>query len=170
MDFKELAARRYSVRRFKPIPVKKEDLDLVLEAGRNAPTAANKQPQRILVITRAEDIEKIDGCTPCRFGAPAVLLVCFDKAASWVRPFDNEHSGWADASIVAAHMVLQAADIGLGTTWVMYFDPVKIRAAFKLPKDFVPVALLPIGYPADDASPANEHGDRQPMENIVTIL
>jgi hypothetical protein len=56
-----------------------------------------------------------------------VLLVCFDKNGSWVRPFNGEHSGWVDASIVTAHMMLQAADIGLGSTWVMHFDAAKIR-------------------------------------------
>ncbi|MDR1352118.1 MAG: nitroreductase family protein [Treponema sp.] len=167
MDFKELAARRYSVRQFKQAPVEKEKLDLVLEAGRNAPTAANKQPQRILVITEAEGLKKVDDCTPCRFGAPAVLLVCFDKGGSWVRPFDGEHSGWVDASIVTTHMMLQAADIGLGSTWVMYFDAAKIRAAFALPENIIPAALLPLGCPADDAAPADRHNDRQPRDKLV---
>jgi nitroreductase len=167
MDFKELAAQRYSVRKFKQAPLEKETLGLVLEAGRNAPTAANKQPQRILVITRPEGLKKVDDCTPCRFGAPTVLLICFDKTESWVRPFDSEHSGWVDASIVTTQMMLQAADIGLGSTWVMYFDAAKIRAAFSLPENIVPVALLPLGYPAEDAAPADRHNDRQSRDKLV---
>jgi nitroreductase len=167
MEFKELAAQRYSVRKFSPIPVEKDKLDLVLEAGRIAPTAANKQPQRILVITEADGLKKVDACTPCRFGAPVVLLVCFDKSESWVRPFDGEHSGWVDASIVTTHMMLQVADIGLGSTWVMHFDAAKIRAAFDLPEDIIPAALLPMGYPTDDATPADRHSDRQPRDRLI---
>ena len=167
MDFKELAARRYSVRKFKQTPVEKEKLDLVLEAGRNAPTASNKQPQRILVITQAEGLKKIDDCTPCRFGAPVVLLVCYDEKGSWVRPFDGERSGLVDASIVTTQMMLQAADIGLGSTWVMYFDAAKTRAAFDLPENIVPAALLPLGYPAEDAAPADRHNDRLPRDKLV---
>jgi nitroreductase len=167
MDFKELAVRRYSVRKFKQISLEKEKLDLVLEAGRNAPTASNKQPQRILVITQEEGLKKIDDCTPCRFDAPVVLLVCYDEHASWVRSFDGKRSGLVDASIVTTQMMLQAADIGLGSTWVMYFDAAKIRAAFNLPENIVPAALLPLGYPAEEAVPADRHSERQPINKLV---
>jgi nitroreductase len=147
--------------------VEKEKLDIVLEAGRNAPTAANKQPQRIVVIYNEEGYKKIDGCTPCRFNAPVVLLVCFDKNECWVRPGDGEHSGWVDASIVAAQMMLQAADLGLGTTWVMYFNAAKVVEEFRLPQNIVPAALLPLGYPADDAAPGEDHLKRLPREKLV---
>jgi nitroreductase len=167
MSFKELAASRFSVRKFKSLPVEQEKLDILLEVGRIAPTAANKQPQRILVVTSGEGLKKIDTCTSCRFGAPAVLLICFDKNEAWVRPFDSEHSGWVDASIVTTQIMLQAADIGLGTTWVMFFDPAKTAAEFKLPEHIVPVAVLPVGYPAEDATPANRHSERLPLDKTV---
>jgi nitroreductase len=167
MNFKELAVHRYSVRKFKPAAVEKEKLDLVLEAGRNAPTAGNKQPQRILVISREDGLKKIDNCTSCRFDAPVVFLICYDKNESWVRPFDSENSGWVDASIVTTQMMLQAADIGLGTTWVMYFDPAKVVKEFRLPENIVPVAVLPLGYPADDAFPHERHTQRLPQEKLI---
>ena len=167
MDFRELAVERYSVRKFRPAPVEKEKLDLVLEAGRNAPTAGNKQPQRILVITQEEGLNKIDQCSRCRFGASVVLLVCFDTNECWVRRFDGEKSGWVDASIVTAQMMLQAADIGLGTTWVMHFDAAKTVEEFHLPENIVPVAMLPLGYPAEDSIPGEMHGLRLPREKLV---
>jgi nitroreductase len=167
MDFSALAAARYSVRKFKDTPVKKEDLDRILEAARSAPTAGNRQPQRVLVITREEGLKKIDLCTKCRFGAPAVLLVCADTTACWVRPFDGAKSDQVDASIVTTQMMLQAADIGLGTTWVMFFDPAKLIEEFKLPDTLLPVALLVLGYPADDAVPADRHGLRNPLDKLV---
>jgi nitroreductase len=167
MHFKELAAARYSVRKFKPDPVEKEKLDLILEALRTAPTAANKQPQRALLITSEEGLRKVDAITPCRFGAPAVLLVCFDKDACWVRPTDKQDSGWVDASIVTTHAMLQAADCGIGSTWVMFFDAAKAREEFALPANLIPVAVLPLGYPAADAAPAGFHSQREPREKLV---
>jgi nitroreductase len=167
MNFKELSAARYSVRKFLDRPVEKEKLDLILEAGRNAPTAANRQPHRILVANREEDLKKVDLCTRCRFGAPVVFIVAYDKTEYWVRSFDGENSGPVDASIVTTQMMLQAADIGLGTTWVMFFDPAKTVEEFKFPDTLVPVAFLPLGYPAPDAVPADRHSLRHPPEKIV---
>jgi nitroreductase len=64
-------------------------------------------------------------------------------------------------------MMLQAADIGLGSTWVMHFDAAKIRAAIELPETIIPAALLPMGCPADNAAPADRHGDRKPRNKII---
>jgi nitroreductase len=167
MDFSALAAARYSVRKFKDIPVKKEHLDLILKTAHNAPTAGNRQPQRVLVITREEGLQKIDRCTKCRFGAPVVFLVCADTSACWVRPFDKIGSDWVDASIVTTQMMLQAADIGIGTTWVMYFEVEKLVQEFKLPQKLLPVALLVAGYPADDAVPADRHSLKNPADTMI---
>jgi nitroreductase len=167
MNFDVLSAKRYSVRKFKQTPVEPEKLALILEAGRNAPTAANKQPQRILAIVREAGLAKIDRCTPCRFGAPLVLLVCYDGNECWVRKFDGEKSGWVDAGIAATQMMLQAEDIGIGSTWVMHFDPAVTREEFRLPENLVPVAMLVMGYPAPDAAPADRHTIRHPLEKIV---
>jgi nitroreductase len=167
MNFDVLSAKRYSVRKFKQVPVDPEKIACVLEAARNAPTAANKQPQRILVVTRNDGLEKVDRCTPCRFGAPVVLIVCYDKNECWVRKFDGKHSGWVDASIVTTQMMLQAADIGLGSTWVMHFDPAAARKEFALPENLVPAAMLIMGYPAPDAEPADRHAMRHTLEKLV---
>jgi nitroreductase len=167
MDFGMLSERRYSVRKFKDTPVKKEHLDSILKTAQNAPTAGNRQPQRILVLTKPEDLNKIDACTSCRFGAPLVFVICADTTVCWVRPFDKAKSDQVDASIVTTQMMLQAAAIGLGTTWVMYFDPAKLIAEFKLPEKLLPVALLVLGYPADDAAPAERHNLRNPLESLV---
>jgi nitroreductase len=166
-DFQALAAERYSVRSYQDQPVEQEKLDLILEAGRIAPTACNNQPQRIKAITAPADLAKVDACTPCRFGAPAVLLICYDKNACWVRSCDQQDSGQVDASIVTTHMMLQAQALGLGTCWVMYFDPAKTAEAFDLPAHIVPVALLPLGYPDEDAAPAKQHGSRVPLDKLL---
>lgn len=167
MDFRELAAARFSVRRFKDKPVEKDKVDIILEAARIAPTAANRQPQRILVISEAKGLAKIDACTPYRFAAPLVFLICYDRNECWVRTFDGADSGEVDASIVTTQMMLQAADIALGTTWVMHFDPVKTREEFALPANIIPIAILPTGYPADDAEPASYHRLRHPLDRLL---
>jgi nitroreductase len=138
-----------------------------LEAGRIAPTACNLQPQRIKIITDPVELAKIDECTPCRFGAPAILLVSYDKAVSWKRQFDGADSGEVDASIVTTHLMLAAQELGLGTCWVMYFDTAKTAELFALPKNIIPVALLPIGYPADGSVPADAHVQKVSLDTIL---
>jgi nitroreductase len=167
MTFLDLAKNRYSVRKYKPQPVDSDKLAQVLEAGRIAPTACNIQPQRIKVIIDTADLAKVDECTPCRFGASAVLLICYDKNVCWKRQFDGAHSGEVDASIITTHLMLAAHDLGLGTCWVMYFDPAKTAELFALPKNIVPVAFLPIGYPVDDASPAAGHEQKVTLGDIL---
>jgi nitroreductase len=166
-DFLELAKNRYSLRKFSPTPVEAEKMAKILEAGRIAPTAHNNQPQRIKVITDAADLAKVDECTRCRYGAPAVLLVCYDKNTVWVRPFDSENSGDVDASIVTDHMMLEAEELGLHSCWVMYFDPAKTIEAFALPEHIVPVAFLPIGYAAEDGGPSPRHAERLALDDIM---
>ena len=165
-SFLELAKARYSVRNFKPQPIEAEKLAQVLEAGRVAPTACNNQPQRIKIISDPADLAKVDECTPCRFSAPAVLLVCYDKTVCWKRKFDGANSGEVDASIITTHLMLAAHDVGLGTCWVMYFDPAKTAELFALPENIIPVAMLPIGYPAEDAVPAAGHSQRMALKKI----
>ena len=165
-SFIELAANRYSVRRFDPREIEPEKITQILEAGRIAPTAHNDQPQRIKVIT-GEDLAKVDECTSCRFKAPAVFLVCYDMNACWKRPFDGAGSGETDAAIVTTHMMLAAHDLGLGTCWVMYFDPAKTSELFSLPEGVVPVAMLPTGYPSVDAAPSKLHGSRLELDKIL---
>ena len=167
MTFIELAKARYSVRSYKSQPIEPDKLTHVLEAGRIAPTACNNQPQRIKIITESADLSKVDECTPCRFGAPVVLLVCYDKIVCWKRKFDGACSGEIDAAIVTTHLILAAHEAGLGTCWVMYFDLAKTIELFNLPENIIPVAFLPIGYPEGDAIPADGHGQKMAMDRIL---
>ncbi|WMM26158.1 nitroreductase family protein [Tissierella sp. MB52-C2] len=133
---------------------------MILEAGRVAPTAVNYQPQRILVLNSEEDLAKLELCIPFRFQHTLALLVCYDECVSWKRKFDNKDSGDIDASIVATHMMLEAINLGIGSTWVGHFDPQTIRETFNVPANIIPVALLLLGYPNDDASPHINHNKR----------
>ncbi|MBU5455299.1 nitroreductase family protein [Caproiciproducens sp. MSJ-32] len=167
MDFLKLAKERYSVRKFSDKKVEKEKLDMILEAGRLAPTAVNFQPQRILVINSEENLEKLKLCTRYHFDAPLALLICYDSTVSWKRSYDKKEMGEVDASIVTTHMMLQAAELGLGTTWVGHFDPEAIKEKFELPEYLVPVAILPMGYPSEDSKPNPLHEKRYEINKTV---
>ena len=166
-DFLQLAENRYSVRKFSGEPVKKEDLDKIIRAGQLAPTACNRQPQKILVINDENSLAKLRKCTACHFNAPAAMLICYDKNECWKREFDGKSSGDIDASIVTTHIMLEAAAIGVGTTWVMYFIPEAVRTEFEIPENLEPTALLVMGYPSDDAKPYTGHSEIRPLEETV---
>ncbi len=169
MEFFKLAEKRYSVRKFSDKPIEKEKLEQILNAGRVAPTAKNYQPQQILVIQSAEALEKLGRCSPCVYGAPAAILICYDKDVSWKRKDGKEH-GDIDASIVMTHMMLQAEELGLGSVWVCVFDADAIAKEFELPGNLVPSSLMPLGYAADDAEPAPWHAQRKSLDETVRFV
>lgn len=167
MKFIELAAKRYSVRSFDTKKISQEDLNLILKAGQLAPTAANRQPQRILVLESEDALAKLQTCTIYHFNAPLALLICADKNEAWERSYDGKVHTDIDGSIIATHMMLQAAELGLGSTWVGHFDPAAIREAFNIPTNLEPVCLLPIGYPSSEAKPNPNHEKRKDISKTV---
>lgn len=166
-DFLKLAEKRCSVRKFVNKPLEQDKIDKILQAAMVAPTGCNYQPQRILVINSEESIQKLRKCTKCHFDAPTAMLVCYNKKECWVRKYDGKTSGVSDACIVAAHMMLEAEELGIGTTWVMHFIPEAVRCEFEIPEDVEPVALLVMGYPAADAEQSPLHSQFRPIRELV---
>ena len=121
MNFLDLAKKRYSSRKYKAIPVEAEKLSKILEAGRVAPTGANTQPQRIIVVKEAAGLEKLKKGANI-YGAPIGLIVCGNHKASWKRPIDGKDILEIDSAIVTTHMVMEATDLELDTIWVCYFN------------------------------------------------
>lgn len=168
MDFLELAKERYSCRSFSTKEVEKEKIEKILEVARLAPTARNSQPQRILVLTQKEQLEKLSGCTPFGWNAPVIMIIFYDKSVSYKRDrFDSKEFGEIDASIVTTQMMLEIQNLGLGTTWIGAFDPKKLVEIFDVTENLVPVAILPIGYPSEDASPSKLHFERNELSDFV---
>ena len=167
MDFSELAHARFSVLEYERRSVDKPLVETILRAGLAAPTACNFQPQRILVIDDDDRREKLNRVVPSRYYVPLAFLVCYDRTECWVRPMDGKTSGEIDASIAATHMMLQAADLGLGSIWVMYWDPARMKAEFDLPEQIEPVALLIVGHKAASAQPRKGHLTRKKLEEIL---
>jgi len=167
MDFLKFASERYSVRSFQAKHLPQETIDKILLCGHIAPTGCNNQPQRILVLNTDEAMEKLKKCTKCHFNAPTAMLVCYNQEESWVRKYDGALSAPVDASIVATHMMLMAHSLGVGSCWVMHFDPAAMREEFRIPEQYVPQALLVIGYPKEDSEPMAMHIQKRPLEDVV---
>ncbi|WP_411680310.1 nitroreductase family protein [Clostridium thailandense] len=167
MDFLELAKKRYSVRKYEQKKVEEDKLLKILEAGRVAPTGANTQPQRIIVVQKEEGLGKLKKGANV-YGAPLALIICADHNVAWKRPFDGKVITDIDASIVTDHMMLEATDLGLGTVWICYFDPNVIKKEFNLPENVEPVNILAVGYAKDESVSSDRHDKaRNPLESIV---
>jgi nitroreductase len=167
MNYQELAHKRYSARKFTEKAVEKEMLDNILEAGRVAPTAANKQPQRLLVVQSKEGLARL--AKAARFyQAPTMIIVCVETNATWEREYDGKRTGDIDASIVTDQMMMAATDLGLDTLWLTWFDPQIVRSEFQIPEEYEPVNLLAIGHNgAEPASPSRHEKMRKPLKETV---
>lgn len=164
MEFSELVQQRYSVRAYKPDPVEEDKLAQILEAARLAPTAANRQPFQILVIHtegRQDALRRIYG-RPWFVQAPIIICACGVPAETWVR-MDGKNYNDVDVTIAMDHLILAAANLGLGTCWVAAFNPAAARDVLNLPEGVEPIAFTPLGYPAD--SPTTKK--RKPLEDLV---
>ena len=170
MDLMTLLENRYSVRKFKPEPISQDTMTKILKAGHFAPTACNNQPQKVFVLQSEDALAKLRKCTRCHFGCTAALLVCGDSERAWVRKYDGKDSLYVDASIVTTHMMLAAEEEDVGTCWVMYFDPNAVRCEFELPEHLEPVAILVMGYPAEDSTPGPLHSQFRAEEELVAYL
>ena len=167
MEFSKLVKKRYSARKYEAKKVEKEKLLKILEAGRVAPTAHNYQPQRLLVLEKEENLEKLKKASKT-FDAPLAIIVCADHEETWKRPHDKKDSADIDASIITDHMMLQAEELGLGSVWVCSFDPEILREEFKIPPHVEPVNILIIGYPEGNAPSGNRHDKtRKRLEKTV---
>lgn len=167
MNFMTLASERFSVRKFENKHLEKEIIDKILKAGHVAPTGCNFQPQRILVLNTDESIAKLKNCTKCHFDAPTAMLICYNKDESWVRKYDGALSAPVDAAIVTTHMMLMAKELGVGSCWVMHFNPEAMKNEFNIPENIEPVALLVMGYPHPDAKPLDMHSATRPQSETV---
>ena len=170
MEFKEVVKNRYSCKQYSDKQVEPEKLTAILEAGRLAPTAKNLQEQHIYVLQSEEALAKIDAVTPCRYGAPTVLVVAYDKDNVYTYPGEKHDSGAEDATIVATHMILAAADEGVDSCWLNRFDPEELADLLGLPENEVILMLMDLGYAAEGAGPLANHGNRKPLEETVSYL
>ncbi|WP_430809390.1 MULTISPECIES: nitroreductase family protein [unclassified Carboxylicivirga] len=166
MHFNQLLRERSSVREYKSLKVSKALLVEVLEAGRMAPSAANRQPWRFILVSEDDNLQPLKAAYDREWfkKVPQVIVVCGDHEESWKRKIDDKDHCDVDAAIAVDHITLRAAELGLGTCWVCHFDPKIVRDVLNLPTHIEPIALLPIGYPLRDEVPEKK---RKPFSEIV---
>ncbi len=170
MEFKEVIKNRYSCKKYSGRQVEAEKLEAILNAGRLAPTAKNLQEQHVYVLQSTQMLEKIDAVTPCRYGAPTVLVVAFDKNNVFTYPGGKRNSGAEDAAIVATHMTLAAADEGVDSCWINFLDPDKTAEVLGLPENEEVLMLLDLGYAAEGTGPLPNHESRKDLSETVTYI
>ena len=170
MEFKEVVKARYSCKKFSDRQVEQEKLVAILEAGQAAPTAKNLQEQHVYVIRSEEVLAKIDAVTPCRYGAPTVLVVAFDKNNVFTYPGEKRDSGVEDATIVATHMILAAADEGVDSCWINFLDPDVLAQTLGLPENEEVLMVMDLGYAADGTGPLPNHSSRKDISETVSYL
>ena len=171
MEFKEVVKARYSCRSYIDRQVSEEALKAILEAGRLAPTAKNLQEHHVYVLQSEEALAKVDAWSHCRFGAPTVLAVTYDKNNVYTYPGGNRQSGIEDAAIVATHMMLAAKDEGVDSCWLNAVHMDELHEALGLPENEDIVMLLDLGYASlEGLKPAWRHFERKPLSETVTFM
>ena len=169
MNFLKLAKNRYSSRDYLNKTIDENTLKSVMEAARIAPSAANKQPWHFIAVSQKEGLEKLYSSYKGDWlrSAPLILICCADTALAWQRKTDGKNHADIDLAIAIDHVTLQAAHEGLATCWICAFDAEQVHKAFNLPEKIEPIALLPLGYPADSCD-AERHGTQR--KKISEIL
>jgi len=167
MGFQELIRKRHSVRAYKSESIPQDVLEKVIEAGRLAPTAANRQGFKIFVIKTDDFKDELKKIYPQEwfFNAPYVIGICSIPKETWVRR-DGKNYADVDAAIVMDHIILAATDSGLGTCWIGAFNVEAARDFLEIPADMEPIAFTPIGYPADKLRAKI----RKPIDKIVHYI
>lgn len=163
MEFRELLERRRSVRDFEARPVEPEKVRALLEAADRAPSAGNLQAYRMAVVTD-RDVRR--ALAEASFGqdfvarAPVVIVFLADPDRASGRYGERGRALYCiqDATIACAHAHLRAADLGLGSVWVGAFEERAVARAVGAPPGLRPVALLPVGYPAEAPPPRPRRG------------
>ena len=146
-----LAQQRYSCRSYAPVAVADDKLMAVLDVARLAPSACNRQPWLFVIAESDDEREAVVRSYPREWikTAPVYIIACGVHDKAWHRPADGKDHTDVDVSIAVEHLCLAATAMHLATCWVCNFDTDIIRKAFRLPDKVEPIAIIPMGYPAE---------------------
>ena len=172
MDFYDVIKNRRSVREYDPEKEIPDDvLKRILEAGRIAPSAGNRQPWKFLVVKSEEIREKV--CQSYGRGwvrnAPVMLVAVGYRDRAWIRPKDGHNSIEVDLTIAMDHMILAAAAEGLGTCWIIAYDYDLLKSALNLKEDEFVSCITPLGYPPDTYE-KREMPERKSFDQVVEVI
>lgn len=152
MDILGLIKSRRSIRVYEKKPIKEEDLEILMEAARWAPTGANLQPWHFVVVR--DEQKKKELAKYARFffvksshvgDAPCVIVLCYEK--------NKSRFGIYDVTLAGGNIILAAHAIGLGSCWIGAFDEKKVKEVLNIPENVSVVALITVGYPKENPSP-----------------
>ena len=154
MELKKVILERFSVRNYRDEEVSETILEEILELTSRAPSAANYQPWHFIVIRERSMLEILWTTYHRQWirSAPVLIVACVNHQESWKRGSDGHDFGEVDVAIAIDHLTLAATDKGLGTCWVCNFDAALCKRVLALPEHMEPLALIPLGYPASEAS------------------
>jgi len=153
--------QRRSVRKYEPKPIPEDDLHAIIEAGRHAPSAANRQPWHFIVIKDAEQKRKVaEACSDQKWMADAAVII-----AGVGRPSVSDTWYAVDVAIAMQNMILAATALGYGTCWIGAFDQEQVNSVLEVPADMRVVALTPVGVP----SGRPEARPRQPLSEFASL-
>ncbi len=166
MELFEVIRTRRSIRLYRDKPVEEAKLRRVLEAARLAPSAANRQPWRFIVVTDPAVKEKLRAAYDREWfvSAPVIIVACAVPTQSWLRS-DREEYWKVDVAIAMQNLVLAARAEDLGTCWIAAFNEKKTKKALGVPKNARVVVMTPLGYPAEEKGAI---ANRKPLDEIVS--
>jgi nitroreductase len=133
--------KRRSVRKYRSDPIPDDDLNLILEAARRAPTGGNRQKWRMVVVTDPDMRKKTaEACSRQMWMADAAVILCM---------VTEPGEGKVNGAIVLDHSILAATSLGYGTCWVGAYDEGKVKEVLGIPADYGIVCLTPVGVSAE---------------------
>ena len=148
---------RVSVRQYSDKKIEQEKIDTILKAAMAAPSGMNRQPWEILVVDDKEKLAAIAQATPnARYSqdAPLVMIVCGDIKVSdklWMQ----------DCCAVTENILLAVQSLDLGAVWCMCYPKqesvLAIQKIFNMPKNIIPLSIIPMGYPAAKQEPKQKY-------------
>jgi nitroreductase len=163
MEFKDLLVKRHSVRAYTNQPVPDDKIKYILEAARLAPTASNRQNIKLIVVKDADTRKALmEAAGQPHVGQAPLIIAAVALNPVPVMPCEVPMYA-VDLAIVIEHMVLAAADEGLGSCWIGAFSQDKARKALGVPDKYKVVTILPVGYPAGETAPRA----KKPLAEIV---
>ena len=166
-NFLSLVEKRKSIRSFSSIDIEKEKLDYILEAFRQAPSAKNLQPWKLVVVTDKAIIKDlVPACRNQAFiaEAPVVIVACAKEEEAYASMGGYLNSFPVDIGISFEHIMLAAAEQGLGSCWIGAFNEKAVKEIIGAPENVRVVALAPLGYPNEQGRGRN----RKSIEEIVS--
>ena len=168
MEFIDVITERYSVRGYLDKEVEKEKLEYVLKAATIAPTGVNNQPFKVYVIVTKKYKDELSEIYGAKWfvEAPYVLCVVAIKNQAWTRPWDQKNIAAIAATIVMAHIILAATDVGLGTCYIAAFKKNKAHEFLNLDETEEAVLFTPLGY--GDAEPRDT--PRKDLDEFVVYM